>query len=36
MLKKLKEICFSTKSKSSMDDLICDGRGWIKQNRGGV
>lgn len=31
MLRVLKELCFTTKPK--IDDLVCDGKGWINRSR---
>lgn len=34
MLRKLRAFCFTTKPK--LDDLVCDGKEWIKRNRGAL
>lgn len=34
MLQKLKRFCFSTKPHEIMDDVICDGRKFMKHVRG--
>lgn len=35
MLRKLREFYFTTKP-MPLDDVICDGKGWMKQIRGDV
>ena len=37
MLNKLKKFCvFTTKPKNTLEDFICDGKGWINGNSKGI